>query len=108
MIYEDEFIYFFEQMKKHPKQPYIFANPELAEDFYIRLRRELPNVSKHDLGFQSFICITPEARKKVIKNFKTRIKAKQKDIFEIERAIKDVEISIDLVDGRGDNESNID
>lgn len=108
MIYEDEFIYFRAEAKKRPKEPYIFVNPELAEDFYIRLKEELPEVTKHDLGDQSFICITPEARKKVIKNLKARIKKYKTKILEAERVIADVDLCLHLKKGAEENESNID
>lgn len=86
----EEYMFHLREQLKRKTYPYVWANEELAYEYYEMLKKSYPEASIHEEGITQYICLDKRARKRLINMLEKHVAENQRTIEAIEKTIAEV------------------
>lgn len=86
----EEYMFHLREQLKRKTYPYVWANKELAYEYYEMLKKSYPEASIHEEGITQYICLDKRARKRLINMLEKHVAENQRTIEALEKTIAEV------------------
>lgn len=87
---QDHLEWVIRNINKRVNAPYMMANENLADDIFPNVKRYFPEAIMIKIGISQWIAVTKRGQNALIKLLKSYIAEHEKEIREIENAIKQI------------------